>query len=583
MINITEEQSINSSMTLCETGIRAAFRFGRWLVKYSLDKSAKSHAINRELENACSAFRGGFADSDSEAARELINDLSGTQDARLDGSFFFVGDKSDLSYFWKKNDANNSAPLLRQYIEDIPDESLRNKVISTLSKSHVDGLTDFDGKAYTLTDKGRLAIFNSDFVVQRLNTECKILGIAGESLKTRSDELRQRRIDARLKELGLDGSFNNHDVITVNKGKLLKEINENGTYSFFIPKTNRNGVFNISKEYVIELDGKTYAVFLDKNAEYSVQANGKEYTVSEEQLFKYFDDKNALFTERAPRAMELAQTEAKWEHVLKSDLPMEHKKAAAEDTASKMGNFNEDDFMALAMKRSYTDALSEAGNEYTVFLKDGTEIECEVTRTWHDIDGVKHYNLTSIDGSYQDVLIPEDAVGSIAFSSPAEGRAFISEHPDVFSEYQEILSVQTDGSESRTVYSINKNAWTEHDNDYLINSAASKYEKVEVPKHNGVKQDDDSLMLCIDRSNNYRVTSGKYSYEVTGKGAEKVIGKNAHIVVGKEAAQAIKATQTVAAAIPPVEGVSAAAKTAMHAVSTIAQGASQTYSFSRKL
>ena len=114
--------------------------------------------------------------------KTLLDDLRGTEKARADGNFFFLGNKSDLSYFWKKTDNKNHSILLREYVDSISDEYIRKGTISALTQAQADGFLSFDGTAYAITEKGKNTIYSPAFIANRLDGEEKFLKKATEIL-----------------------------------------------------------------------------------------------------------------------------------------------------------------------------------------------------------------------------------------------------------------------------------------------------------------------------------------------------------------------------------------------------------------
>ncbi len=545
MLHLTDEESVNSSLNICTQGACSGFRFIKWLHRYQKTRNEKH--IDTELENACSAFRGGYSTSDTEASRELILNLSGTNDARLDGNFIFLGDRSDLSYFWKKADAKNHTVLLQKYIDSIPDDELRRRVIGTMTKARVDGILKFDNGEYSLTERGRHIILNSDFVLDRLKKECKALGIASAPLNEQAKEMRKARIDEKLEALGLTGKFDNCDVITANRSKLYVK-DDGGLHTFYVPNTQRRATVDIPSDHVIRLDEKTYALFIEKNSDYTAVIDGKKDRLNSSEMLKSFEDKNELFVKRASDAENIAKEQV-------------------------YGNFNEDEFMALALRKSYADAAF-AGKEYTVFSPDGKENTYSVTSEWLDLDGVTYMNMRGDNG---DILLPEDCIERVAFENADVGRQFVKDNADIVSDYSKFFESYS----STETFCVDKKYYTENADTYSISSHGGAFERIEIPKADCIKQDDNTLTVTVKQGQKYTVTSGAYKSDVTSANVSRTLGKTAQTV--NTASQTTNAAGLVSASIPPVEGVSASAKAVTAAISSVTQTVSIGNSLSQRI
>lgn len=195
MLNVAEEQSVNSALNLTTQGISASFRFSSWLERRkknsAAEKDIQAQKEATELRSdACSYYRGGYAkNTDTAEMKELINDLRGTSFTRKNGNFVFLGDKSDLSYFWMKNEKNENVVLKRSYVESIEDKSIKRGTISALTQAKEKGFLTFDGEAYALTEKGKDAILDPGFIANRLKAEEVFFEKAWQGLKESSQKL----------------------------------------------------------------------------------------------------------------------------------------------------------------------------------------------------------------------------------------------------------------------------------------------------------------------------------------------------------------------------------------------------------
>lgn len=195
MLNVAEEQSVNSALNLTTQGISAGFRFSSWLERRkknsAAEKDIQAQKEATELRSdACSYYRGGYAkNTDTAEMKELINDLRGTSFTRKNGNFVFLGDKSDLSYFWMKNEKNENVVLKRSYVESIEDKSIKRGTLSALTQAKEKGFLTFDGEAYALTEKGKDAILDPGFIANRLKAEEVFFEKAWQGLKESSEKL----------------------------------------------------------------------------------------------------------------------------------------------------------------------------------------------------------------------------------------------------------------------------------------------------------------------------------------------------------------------------------------------------------
>ena len=195
MFNVTEEQSVNGAFNLMSQGASAAKSLYSWLEKRK-QNDLKQSELNVEQaktdirSDACSYYRGGYVANPNEAEfKALENGLRGTEFTRADGNFVFLGDKSDLSYFWKKNENNESVVLLRSYVDGIEDASVKRGTISALTQAKEKGFLTFDGEAYALTAKGKEAVLDPGFIANRLKAEEVFYEKAWQGLKDRSEKL----------------------------------------------------------------------------------------------------------------------------------------------------------------------------------------------------------------------------------------------------------------------------------------------------------------------------------------------------------------------------------------------------------
>ena len=195
MFNFTEEQSVNGAFNLISQGASAAKSLYSWLEKRKQNDLKRSELNVEQAKtdirsDACSYYRGGYVANPNEAEfKALENGLRGTEFTRADGNFVFLGDKSDLSYFWKKNENNESVVLLRSYVDGIEDASVKRGTISALTQAKEKGFLTFDGEAYALTAKGKEAVLDPGFIASRLKAEEVFFEKAWQATKDNSQKL----------------------------------------------------------------------------------------------------------------------------------------------------------------------------------------------------------------------------------------------------------------------------------------------------------------------------------------------------------------------------------------------------------
>lgn len=195
MFNVTEEQSVNGAFNLISQGASAAKSLYSWLEKRKQNDLKQSELNVEQVKtdirsDACSYYRGGYVANPNEAEfKALENGLRGTEFTRADGNFVFLGDKSDLSYFWKKNENNESVVLLRSYVDGIEDASVKRGTISALTQAKEKGFLTFDGEAYALTAKGKEAVLDPGFIANRLKAEEVFFEKAWQATKDNSQKL----------------------------------------------------------------------------------------------------------------------------------------------------------------------------------------------------------------------------------------------------------------------------------------------------------------------------------------------------------------------------------------------------------
>ena len=257
MSNLSGEQGIDSAINLCTQGAMIAFRFTKWFMKTSEIKGANQ--TGSLISDACSAYRGGFVkNSGDPELNTLLSDLSGVQVSPNGGDFIFFGDKSDLSYFWKKTSQDQSTVLLKQHIDSIPDEKLRVKVLSEMNKARADGLLAYDGRSFSLTEAGKKAVLKPNFIVSRLKKEAKQLERAAISLAK----------DANV-PLPKQGSFDTDDFFYAALERSMSNMSKtapiSGSYEVFLPYEDKPRTFNVINSFKNEKLNTTHYGMISKD------------------------------------------------------------------------------------------------------------------------------------------------------------------------------------------------------------------------------------------------------------------------------------------------------------------------------
>ena len=610
MMNVSGEQGIDAALNFTTSGASTSFRFSKWIFKmgwkgaklgWSKHKGAKDKQLEM-MSDACSAYRGGYVHKgNSEELASLVRELGGNDATKLVGNELFLGDRTDLSLFWKKTENNKPVTISRAKLEGIESADLRGRVISTFTKAQLDGLVAYDGNTYALTSKGREAILNPDFVLARIRGECKLFADANEQLQLDAEEIVNDKIDTRLSELGMDGMFEDCDRITLNKKRLFRGYVGDSTL-FHVPGTARRMSVEIPNSNLIELDSNTYAAFLEKGASYKNVRDGKHGVIGESELFRFFDNKNKLDPKELATMVDKAEVAAKAEM-----MPTR--------------SFDSEDFFEAALKRSYdgsgvlggekldTDFVPKEGDVYSVFLGGEGSQDFEITRAWQDEFGGREYNLRAVDGGRGDILLPEEAFGEIAFADKAEGEAYVAAHPEKMAKYGDLLKGEVveatpEAASEVSTYTIPRGEWALWGSEYSVNTKGRDYVSASIPFSDATPNPDGSLTVDVYSNKSYGVSTGKsatYDATQSGKALGKVFGKPTQAAaqaVSKTAAKATEAAangiesaakatdavattttktvETAAAVIPPVEVITTVAKVLLDTSAKTAKVAAKT-------
>lgn len=511
----TDDQSINGAMALCGEGAHMAFRLTRFTVKHARNrkkKNAEAAAEDTLTSDACSAYRGGYTSTNDPEIKTLLFDLGGFDETfgpDVERPFFWMGDKSDLSYFWKKTEWNTPVKLPRSVIDEIPDEALRRRVISTMTQARMEGLLTMDSDAYFLTDAGKSQILDTRFVKDRMQKECEYFSVAYAGLSDLREQMENDRIDKRLEELGRAGEFDGCDRITLNKEKLLVEDAAGDTIRFYIPGTARKQSVELPASDVIELDARTYAAFLRKDQQYLV--NGKP--MQEKELFGYFHDKNKKETERIATAAKRAEQAAIEAEMLQPDLK--------------------------AGQKAYV--LRPVDGELEVH-------EYTVERVSNSPDGNHLYRLHPNNPNYVDMLMRGEMYGRLFFKtaeSAVKYAAIASE--DVLAQCKQLEGLFTPKNYLR----IPAKNVEQAGELILVHPKDAPHEAIAFKTDAAQLQQDGSAIVQLLPNTSYAVQSGEVSYAVSQKGAQQLLAGvsspvNENAIV---AAAAEKSSQTAKEAI----------------------------------
>lgn len=512
--NISDEQSLNAALALTTEGVTNSFRFTRWIIRHRDLLKINESGTNKLLDNACSMYRGGYYEGDGEKLRELFTSLAQGTETQKDGNFVFLGDDTDLSYFWKKTGKHEYVTLSDETISQIDDTKLRYKVKKSLDMAYLNGKLNYDKGVYELNSSGNAYIHSPDFIEKRLRGEGAYFSKASEALEDIDETIKADKLKLRLSELGLEGVYDDHYRITLNRDKLYIGQSE-GNMQFFVPGTKRKMTVSIPSSDVIKLDENTYCAFLKKSGTYSVNNGGKNERLDSSFLLKHFELKSK---NRADRTI-----------FEKAEKSVADEKDIIPNKELGGDSFDVDEFMDLALKRSYKEfkpsgqdispntGKLKLGQVYEMYMPNGELKQFVPTRQWTDHEGVEHINFKSVTGDINDVLLPEDAYGRIVFDNKEQAMKVIGKRDDMCKRYHTLLDRQLmpEHKEKRKLdVFFKKNTWRDAGDKYII--SGKHPETFEVPKQCAAPQNDGTLGVRINEGDTYRINTGKYSYTVSG-------------------------------------------------------------------
>ena len=378
-IHLSGEQEADSSLDVLTEAGTGAFKLTRThpikFIKRFLPGKTDSE-INSTLSDACSMYRGGVYDRSRGAEyTELLNGLVGSEAAH-GKPFEFVGNNSDLSYFWAKDLNGKSVPLNKASIEAITSEPLRQKVTATMTLCYSEGLLNYDAKKgeYTLTEKGEKFIREPEFIQRRL---CKEAGV--DIVPEKAKEAMER-----MTARGFEGC----KYATVDIKSLGATVTEQGLKAY-VPGTSRKWKATFPEGTYFPLSDKTYEVYIKPDAEYLV--DGAPTPVKGNELATHFEIKKTVPDADAPAADPLA--------------------TKLEGLRAEPAEFENGAYVYAVNPYSESLEVSQYRVSYSVANKESGEI---------------FYGLKSTDLKGSDLQLSEQANGKLLFASRSEATAKLS-------------------------------------------------------------------------------------------------------------------------------------------------------------
>jgi len=529
-MHLSDEQSVNSTMMMVGGLGRGAFRMARWLARHRkrLEKPDKGNEL---LKDALSVYRGGEmkGSGSEEALKDLIRDLSGTRDISAGEQFIFTGEKTDLSFFWKR-EGGGAAILPKSSVMAIPDEVLRDQVSSILAEGVLAGSLAEGPSGWSLTRKGEQEIYRMDFVKERLKSELVFSEAALGDLSAEKERILHDRIDTALLKAGIDPArYEGYNRATLNKQTLfVREFDDQ--IQFHIPGTGRRGGMLIPKSDLFDLNEKTYAVFLHPEKAYFISEKpGAIKRVSGQELFARLEDKNKK---------DLAR--------LKTIVEAKGDNLALVIDPSRAGE------SWLICDRHLNDFVFTAKGE--AILPSGTEVIV--------LDGMGRGDFVMPKSAIDTVAVPQDqAEAFLQIRDPEKVAAFWEAQSGLDSQLPESGELM-----------IRAGSFSETAEAYEVQTAGSGFEHVVIAKSDGRMLPDGSLAVRI-REDSALLRSGQYSQTITKDGTQAVLKVYGGTAMGKAAG--------ISAAIPAVDPVSAGAKAVMQAAGGAAQAAGQAIGLSQ--
>ncbi|MBR0327268.1 MAG: hypothetical protein IIX09_05635, partial [Clostridia bacterium] len=220
--------------------------------------------------------------------------------------------------------------------------------------------------------------------------------------------------------------------------------------------------------------------------------------------------------------------------------------------------------------------LKESSQKLYVFEEAGKE----PTEYYHigNIKGADGNDFMKlVNENKQELILPNDAKGKIAFESKEAGAEFVKENPDKVKDLQEYVRVYKAEKEKELYPSENyANTYVESENGYTV--TLNNGEKLELPNEDVVKLEDGSIKADIYYDKQYTLHIKDQKTTLSGAGVKEQLAKNATKATA-EAAKAtastvanatVNAADAAATAFPPAKAVTST----VNVVYKIAQGAS---------
>lgn len=245
---VSGEDNIDQALTMTGEGGMGVYKLIRFVQKHRKPEERKL------LEEALSFYRGGAFDAAKEPAlEELIKAFGGDSAQRR--TFEFAGNRSDLSYFWAKDEKGQHLALPKDAIESIHDAETRQKVTRTLTRCYIDGVLDYNAKtgSYTLTEKGKAVIYDGEFVEACLSRDAAAM--AQELEKAAMVQSAEKFADC--------------SRVTVDLKSLEAKTTEQGLFCR-VPNTQGKLFVEFEKGTYFKVSDKTVEAFIDPKKTYTL-------------------------------------------------------------------------------------------------------------------------------------------------------------------------------------------------------------------------------------------------------------------------------------------------------------------------
>ncbi len=535
MLQITEEQSINSTLMLCTQGVEKSLQIARWL------KERKQAADTKIMKDICSVYRGGEVSAKSSAdVQNLKNELNKLGGMNDEMPFFFHGNKSDLSYFWRIENGKNTILPTKEL--DTLDPKLKKDVIRAFTVAEHEGLLYNSGEAYAITEKGQKVIYDSEFVTRRLEADERFFKRATTAIEDICSMYRGG-------EISIKGSADVRNL--KNELSKLGGMTKAKPFFFYGNKSDLSYFWRIENGKNTILPTKELNSLDPKLKKDVIRA----FTVAEHEGLLYNSGEAYAITEKGQKLI--------------YDPEFVARRFEAEERFFKRAATAIEDLEVPGLdgiKTNDTLYVFENGRTADTYKLEGVTV---------DNNGVMFLNLHSEQNG--NLVLPSEAVGEIVFKDPTKGREYLDEHHEGIEKWQDLISDQrkASASELEPVIEEYTRKIEETEGSYLISVGQNDYEKLELPKTAVEKLEGGSIKATIVTDRDYNVYSGKEKYTVDGEGAHELLGKGREATanigkktatdVGKKASEAaakatINAADAAATALPPAKAFTAAVK-----------------------